>query len=141
MGTVGKYIRAFIIVALVIVVAIIKPVKTEYVLETSIEDISSYSVIVGRVINRQQQPVPGAEVHAMIETSDEPVAEAVSQADGSFIMHLPDSQIELSEILINRSHYENIHVVLDKDIRQQLQDSTPVILADTLIYPDINLGF
>ena len=137
----GKYIRAFIIVALVIVVAIIKPVKTEYVLETSIEDISSYSAFVGRVNNRQKQPVPGAEVHAMIETSDEPVAEAVSQSDGSFMLHIPDSQIELSEILINRSHYENIHVVLGKDIRQQLQASTPVILADTLIYPDINLGF
>jgi len=141
----AKYIRAFIILAIVIAIAIINPAKTEQVLKPTIEDISSYGVIVGKVINRQRQAIADAEVQAMIEGSEEPVAETVSQADGSFILHIPDSApdggVELSEILINRHHYETMHVVFNQDIARQLNNSAPIILPDTTIYPDVNVGF
>lgn len=137
----AKYIRALIIITIVVAVALINPVKTEYILETSVEDVSSYGVIVGKVINRQRQPVADAEVRAVTGEGEEPVAEAVSQTDGSFILHIPDSQMQLSKVVIDRPHYETMHVVLDEDIAEQLQDSVPVILADTTIYPDINTGF
>lgn len=137
----GKYVRSLVIVAVVIVVAFVSPVKTEYVLETTSEDISTYSVIVGRVINRQRQPVSHAVIQAMTESKGEPVAEAISQNDGSFILHIPDSQIELAELVINRPHYETMHIILDGGITEQMQADAPVILANTILYPDINAGF
>ena len=137
----GKYVRALIITAIVAVVAFVSPIKTEYILNSTFEDISTYSVIVGKVINRQRQPVSHAVIHATTDASGDPVAEAISQNDGSFILHLPDNQIELTELVINRPHYETMHILLDQDIAAQLHTDAPVILANTILFPDINAGF
>jgi Na+/H+ antiporter NhaD/arsenite permease-like protein len=89
--------------------------------------------IVGEVIDSQGVPVVDAEIKAYTSQQEEPLAENISQEDGSWVLAFPEIPLSDLKIEIAHSHFQTQHIdlqasdlsLLNKDGIYQLD---PVIL-------------
>lgn len=98
--------------------------------------------IAGRVINSQSMAVTEAEVQVYVEGKEEPIAHAVSQVDGSFLVELPEdlSRADLS-IEISRAHFEDEMISLSVEAQAELREGNTIRLPDIVLERKITLGF
>jgi Na+/H+ antiporter NhaD/arsenite permease-like protein len=96
-------------------------------------------VIVGKVIDTQNQPVSGAQIEFQSVNDDVPTA--ISQKDGSFVLEVPDAGMITGTLLIDRPHFESAEVVLEPEDLQALQKGNSVVLADITLDRVIGLAF
>jgi len=64
-------------------------------------------VVVGRVIDSQGVPVIDAEVLAITDHQPEPLAEAQSQEDGSWVLVFPEIPLEELHIIVEHPHFHS----------------------------------
>ncbi|MDQ4076305.1 MAG: SLC13 family permease [Chloroflexota bacterium] len=98
-------------------------------------------VVVGMVEDRQGQPVAGAEVSIMPEGEGEPIALAITQADGSYLLPIPNPIPETPIVEIERSHFETEHIELDTEAAESLRRGQSVLLPDTTLVRRVGPAF
>jgi Na+/H+ antiporter NhaD/arsenite permease-like protein len=97
--------------------------------------------ISGEVVDPQGQPVVEADVFAHIPGLDEPLAEAVSQEDGSFSLVLADIPSEGLLIEIERAHFNPFEYELEQSEITLLRHWGTYTLAQITMERHIGAGF
>lgn len=88
------------------------------------------AVITGRLLDPHSEPLPKAEIHLLQGSDDEPLADALSQEDGTFALYLDKPVIRPFVIEFRRHHFETVRwqpTATDLDTLQR---------EDTLHLPD-----
>lgn len=127
------------------------------------------ALISGTIFDNQKQPVAGATVSWNPRSEAEPVAQATSQPNGSFILVLPKmvntapsssgssdtsipasskSALPLSQVLtstlslqVSRPHFKTATIDLDQSAVQNLKAGQPVALPEIILQRRVDLGF
>lgn len=97
--------------------------------------------LVGWLMDPQGQPVRNAEVQVYVGASDEPVASAESQGDGSFVVELPDRSFETLSVEISRPHFHPQTWAAGAEELDQLREGATLRLPDITMERRITLGF
>ncbi|MEO6876983.1 MAG: hypothetical protein ABI205_00790, partial [Gemmatimonadaceae bacterium] len=98
----------------------------------------------GSVQNQQDQAVVGVEVVAVPAASDStraPIAECLTQTDGSYILVLPKSLPAGFSIEIRRDHYRTAAVALTPADLQSLRGGRAVVLPPTVLARSLGPAF
>jgi len=90
-------------------------------------------VVVGEVLDSQGVPVVDAEIMAVSSVQQEPLAEAQSQEDGSWVLTFPEIPLQDLQIEVAHSHFSTQYIDLqESELRTLNQDDIyqlePVIL-------------
>ena len=80
-------------------------------------------LISGQISDPQGLPVEGAEVIAITTGSETVLAEAESQEDGTWNLHLTSLPAGNLEVIIERAHYESKEIIIEGSARQALQEN------------------
>jgi Na+/H+ antiporter NhaD/arsenite permease-like protein len=97
--------------------------------------------LVGWLMDPQGQPVRNAEVQVYVGASEEPVASAESQGDGSFVLELPDRSFEALSVEISRPHFHPQTWAAGVEELDQLREAATIRLPDITMERRITLGF
>jgi Na+/H+ antiporter NhaD/arsenite permease-like protein len=98
-------------------------------------------LIAGGVQDRQGQPVEGAQVTLRTAQRSAPVAQAVTQPDGRYVLSLPPNIPDTLIVHIERPHFATARVELDAAAIQDLRDGESVVLPDTTLLRQVTLAF
>jgi len=98
-------------------------------------------VIVGRVIDSQGVPVIDAEVLAITDRQPEPLAEAQSQEDGSWVLVFPDIPLEELHIIVEHPHFHSQTISLQSSELSTLNEDDIYQLEDVTLERQISVGF
>jgi Na+/H+ antiporter NhaD/arsenite permease-like protein len=98
-------------------------------------------LIAGSVQDRQGQPVEGAQVTLSSAQQDAPVAQAVTQPDGRYVLSLPPHIPDRLTIHIERAHFKTAYIELDAAAIQSLRNGESVVLPDTTLLRQVTLAF
>ncbi len=97
--------------------------------------------IVGRLIDFQGEPVRSAEIKVYANGDEEPVAVEESQADGAFVIDLPDDPMETVHLEITRPHFQATTWTAEPDELASLRQGATLRLPDMTMERRITLGF
>ena len=105
-------------------------------------------LVTGRVHDRQNQPVEGAQV-TLTAGADSgppghestPVAQATTQPNGRYTLSLLEAIPDLLTLHIERAHFESAHIELDETAIQRLRSGGAVVLPDTVLLRHISPAF
>jgi hypothetical protein len=98
-------------------------------------------LIAGSVQDRQGQPVEGAQVSLSSAQRSAPVAQAVTQPDGRYVLSLPPNIPDMLIVHIERAHFAAARIELDAAAIQSLRNGEPVALPDTTLLRQVTLAF
>jgi Na+/H+ antiporter NhaD/arsenite permease-like protein len=98
-------------------------------------------LITGSVQDRQGQPVEGAQVSLSSAQQGAPVAQAVTQPDGRYVLSLPANIPDTLTIHIERAHFKTADIKLDAAAIQSLRNGESVVLPDTTLLRKVTLAF
>jgi Na+/H+ antiporter NhaD/arsenite permease-like protein len=102
---------------------------------------SSSPSIVGRLLDALGVPVYDAEVRAYLNREKDPVLVEESQADGSFIMDLPEGPVVAVKLEIERPHFEPATWTAGRDELARLREGETVRVRDITMERKITPGF
>jgi Na+/H+ antiporter NhaD/arsenite permease-like protein len=105
------------------------------------ESQSAPPLIVGKILDRQGQPVFDATVTARDPSQKEPLAEGNTQPDGRFALVLPGPIPDQLVIDIERAHFQSVQIGLSSSEIQSLHSGQTVALPDTTLLRHIGLAF
>jgi Na+/H+ antiporter NhaD/arsenite permease-like protein len=105
------------------------------------QDANPAPVITGKVLDRQDQPVAGAQVSLETPSQDAPLGEALTQPDGRYAIPIPENLPEPLAVTIQRSHFKPDSIALQATTIQNLKDGYPVVLPDTVLLRRVDLAF
>ena len=97
--------------------------------------------ITGRLVDTQNQPVVDAEISARLAADDQPLAQTVSQDDGSWLLRLssvPENQLVLT---IDAHHFASQTFDLGSDALTLIETTTTYQLGDVILRRLIGPGF
>ena len=97
-------------------------------------------VIVGRVIDTQNQPIAGAQISISGEDV-EPATSTASQEDGSFVLPVTEPAAIDGPLSIERTHFQTAEIELDAEQLSQLRQGDSVVLPDIVLDRVIGLAF
>ncbi len=98
-------------------------------------------VIVGRVIDSQGVPVIDAEVIAITDHQPEPLAEAQSQEDGSWVLVFPEIPLEELHIIVEHPHFHSQTINLQSSELNSLNVDNIYQIDDVTLERQISTGF
>ncbi|MES0361032.1 MAG: SLC13 family permease, partial [Anaerolineales bacterium] len=98
-------------------------------------------VIVGKVIDSQGVPVIDAEVIAITENQPEPLAEAQSQEDGSWVLGFPEIPLDELHITIEHPHFQSQSINLHSSELRTLNEDDIYQIDDVILERQISIGF
>jgi Na+/H+ antiporter NhaD/arsenite permease-like protein len=98
-------------------------------------------VIVGRVIDSQGVPVVDAEVLALPDQQSEPMAEAVSQEDGSWVLEFREIPFTQLRIVIEHPHFNTQTINLQSTEVSDFGQDDIIQLEDVTLERQISAGF
>jgi Na+/H+ antiporter NhaD/arsenite permease-like protein len=99
------------------------------------------AVIVGRVIDSQGVPVIDADVLAISEQLPEPLAEAQSQEDGSWVLAFPEIPLHELQIIVEHPHFHSLTIDLRSSDLRILNENDIFQLDDVTLERRISIGF
>jgi Na+/H+ antiporter NhaD/arsenite permease-like protein len=102
---------------------------------------NSSVLIVGTVIDRQNQPVREAQVKLFGSASQEPLAEAMTQSNGRYALPVSGNVPDSLTIKIDRPHFEEITQQLDNAQIQLLHSRETVVLEPVTMVRNISPAF
>jgi len=108
----------FLIIALVLFVLVLVPGNS--IANQSEEDPPIEYVIVGRLIDAQDQPIVEAQITGSVSGKDEPLAESESQEDGSWSLVLDKVPPDDLQIYFSHPHFQELQLTLRSEERSQL---------------------
>jgi Na+/H+ antiporter NhaD/arsenite permease-like protein len=97
--------------------------------------------LVGWLLDPQGQPVRNAEVQVYFGASDQPVASAESQGDGSFFLELPDRSFGALSVEVSHPHFHAQTWEAGEEELDQLREGATIRLPDITLERRITLGF
>jgi Na+/H+ antiporter NhaD/arsenite permease-like protein len=97
--------------------------------------------LVGWLLDSQGEPVRNAEVLVYVGASDEPVASAETQGDGSFVVELPDRSLEALSVEVSHPHFHPQTWDASAEQLDQLRQGATIRLPDITLERRITLGF
>ena len=98
-------------------------------------------VIVGKVIDSQGVPVIDAEVIAITENQPEPLAEAQSQEDGTWVLGFPEIPLDELHITIEQPHFQSQTINLHSSELRTLNEDDIYQIDDVILERQISIGF
>jgi Na+/H+ antiporter NhaD/arsenite permease-like protein len=98
-------------------------------------------LIAGSVQDRQGQPVEGAQVTLSGAQRNAPVAQAVTQPDGRYVLSPPPDIPDTLIVHIERPHFAAAYIELDAAALQSLRNGESVVLPDTTLLRQVTLAF
>ena len=98
-------------------------------------------VIVGKVIDSQGVPVIDAEVFAITKNQSEPLAEAQSQEDGSWVLGFPEIPLDELHITIEHPHFQSQTINLQSSELRTLNEDDIYQIDDVILERQISIGF
>jgi Na+/H+ antiporter NhaD/arsenite permease-like protein len=98
-------------------------------------------VVVGRVIDSQGVPVKDAEVLAITDHQPEPLAEAQSQEDGSWVLVFPETPLDELHITIEHPHFHSQTINLQSSELSALNEDDIYQIDDVTLERQISVGF
>ena len=98
-------------------------------------------VIVGRVVGPQGEPVVGARVLAVTESQPEPLAEAESHQDGTWVLEFAEMPLEELHIVIEHPHYKTQTIYLADSEVITLNEDDIYQVKDVTLEWNINAAF
>lgn len=107
-----------------------------YIQEEALE-----TVVVGRVVGPQGEPVVDARIVAVTESQSEPLAEVESQEDGSWVLEFPDVPLEELHITIEHPHYRTRTIFLADSELITLNEEGIYQVKDVTLQWNINAAF
>lgn len=97
--------------------------------------------IAGRVVDEMDQPVQHAEVTLYINGAAEPTARAITQADGSYVLILPDDEVDSLRIEFANPHfYPAIWEASPRELGDILEHGG-LVLDDIVLKRRLTAGF
>jgi len=132
--------RSWIIFVLFAVAAVISAVLMISSHPAAAQSSSENPVIVGRVIDLQNQPIAEAAISLPTE-NDESGPSATSQKDGSFVLEVSEPASISNPLTIERPHFEDTEIELSLDQLNQLRQGNSVVLPDIEMDRVIGLAF
>ena len=96
--------------------------------------------VTGHITDPQGQPIVAAEISAFSSDSEEPIAEAESQEDGSWGLVLSRMPEELS-IYFERHHFEDQLIELDEISLASLEEMSVLRIEDLTLERKVTAGF
>jgi Na+/H+ antiporter NhaD/arsenite permease-like protein len=133
-----RSLRAFLLFLLLIVgiVFLIWPSH-----ESNAQETNSTVLIVGTVIDRQNQPVREADVKLFGSASQKPLAEAISQSNGRFALPVSGNFSDSLTIKIDRPHFKELSLELKNSQIQLLRARETVVLEPVTMVRNISPAF
>ncbi|MEJ2707379.1 MAG: SLC13 family permease [Anaerolineales bacterium] len=133
-----RALRAFLLFLLLIVgiVFLIWPTH-----ESNAQETNSTILIVGTVIDRQNQPVREADVKLFGPASQEPLTEAMTQSNGRFALPVSGNFPDSLTIKIDRPHFKEISLQLKNSQIQLLRAGETVVLEPVTMVRNISPAF
>lgn len=102
----------------------------------------SQHAIAGRVVDEQGTPVEEVTVILAAGDGEEPIDEAETQPDGSFLLLLPDAiQPRDLTVTVERLHFTGQHIELEPIDLAELRAEGTVILDDIVLTRHLGLSF
>ena len=98
-------------------------------------------LIIGTVLDRQNQPVPGATAILQNAAGDSILGEAETQPDGRFALPAAGLSTEALSLQILRPHFNEFTQALTEENRQRLQGGETIVLETIFLDRQINLAF
>jgi Na+/H+ antiporter NhaD/arsenite permease-like protein len=105
------------------------------------QDLPTGPLVDGVVRDAQNQPVEGAEVSLVTPGREEPVAEAVTQANGRFALVVPGEVPDTLVVHIERAHFEKQTIELEAAWGADLQLGRSVVLPEITLARRITAAF
>ena len=105
-----KTLRALIPVAILLIGVIFS--FSNWVKDTQAQVAESSVLVVGSVLDTQNQPVPRVAVTLRSASAEEPLAEAETQADGRYVLPAPQNVPDNLNVHFERSHFQDKTVQL-----------------------------
>jgi len=97
--------------------------------------------LAGCVIDSQGEPVRGAEVAAYLNDAEEPTVVGESQANGVFVLDLPEDAMDSLRVEIERPHFETTTWIAEADDLDHLRQGHTLRLPDITLKRRLTLGF
>lgn len=97
--------------------------------------------LIGYIQDRQNQPVVGAEVIARQADEDVQLADTTTQADGRFVLLLPEPIPDELIIEVERSHFQSVEIIIDEAMRDSLAAGQSVNVPDTTLLRRVTPAF
>lgn len=98
-------------------------------------------VITGLLTSPQGQPIQGAEITALVPESDEPIAEAESQEDGTWALQFEAIDTQAMVVIISHPHYVNQTTNLGAPELENLLENRSLGLGESILERQITPGF
>jgi Na+/H+ antiporter NhaD/arsenite permease-like protein len=98
-------------------------------------------VIVGRVIDSQGVPILDAEVLAFTDLQSEPLAEALSQEDGTWVLELREIPFNQLQIIIEHPHFQSQTLILQSTELSVFDQDDIFQVDDITLERQISAGF
>ena len=107
-------------------------------------------VLVGAVFDRQGQAVQGATVavqnpagseQEMDHGEEDPGLQAVTQADGSYLLSIPEKLSGNETLVIERAHFQTLELPLTPALANKLNAGESVHMQDTVLLRQISPAF
>jgi Na+/H+ antiporter NhaD/arsenite permease-like protein len=98
-------------------------------------------VIIGQVLDAQGVPVIEAEVKAVTSQRQEPLAEAHSQEDGSWVLTFPEMPLSDLQIVVAHPHFSTQPIDLQCSELRTLNQDDIYQLEDVILERRISAGF
>jgi Na+/H+ antiporter NhaD/arsenite permease-like protein len=89
--------------------------------------------IEGDVRDRQGQAVEGARVALIAPGGDQPLAEAVTQPDGRYVLSVPAAIPDGMTVRVTREHFDNAFIALDTAAIQALRSGQAVVVSEVIL--------
>ncbi len=97
--------------------------------------------IAGRLVDPQGEPVRNAGLKVYVNGGEQPVTAGQSQADGAFILDLPDHPIEALRVEMTRPHFQDTTWTAGPNELSLLRQGATLRLPDITMERRITLGF
>ncbi len=107
--------------------------------QASAQQTPDQPVIIGALVDAQQQPVEGALI--TLYRNEVEITSAISQADGRFLVPVPDPAMETLAIEIERAHYIPSQYQLTSAQVEALTNGQSIILPEVTLDHYIGLAF
>ena len=98
-------------------------------------------LIIGIVLDRQNQPVPGAAVVLLDPAAEALLSEAETQSDGRFALPAADLTSSPLHLQILRPHFDEYSEDLSGEAYLRLQEGESIVLPTIFLDRQINLAF